>query len=138
MILIWKGCWSSCTVQTPYSCTSRPDVRQCLVVQTPNNNKSWNKPITSMTKHTFASISYVQLLNHPCPENWVAIGHAVVYYARVAHAYSAEIKNRYCITLGLLLILGPVTIQFRACGKVTVRTLNFCTKRVGSPGMIHD
>ena len=29
---------------------------------------------------------------HPCPENWVAIGRAVVYYARAAHSFSAGIK----------------------------------------------
>ena len=33
---------------------------------------------------------------HPCPGNWVAIGRAVVYCARAAHAFSAEIKCRYC------------------------------------------
>ena len=26
---------------------------------------------------------------HLCPENWVAIGRAVAYYAQVAHAFSA-------------------------------------------------
>ena len=34
---------------------------------------------------------------HQYPENWVAIGHAVVYYARAAHAFSAGIKYPYCI-----------------------------------------
>ena len=33
----------------------------------------------------------------PCPENWVSIGRAVVYYARAAQAFSAEIKCRHCI-----------------------------------------
>ena len=32
----------------------------------------------------------------PCPWNMVAIGHAVVYYARYAHAFSAGIKCRHC------------------------------------------
>ena len=31
---------------------------------------------------------------HPCPENWVAIRHAVVYYV-----FSAAIKCRHCITV---------------------------------------
>ena len=35
---------------------------------------------------------------HQCPGNWVAIGHAVVYYARAAHAFSAGIKYLYCRT----------------------------------------
>ena len=29
---------------------------------------------------------------------WVAIGHAVVYYAWAAHTFSAEIKCRHCIS----------------------------------------
>ena len=33
---------------------------------------------------------------NPCPENWVAIGRAVVYYARAVHALSAGIKRRHC------------------------------------------
>ena len=37
-------------VQTFNSCTSRPDVWQCLVVHTPTNNMSGNRPTTSM-KH---------------------------------------------------------------------------------------
>ena len=35
---------------------------------------------------------------HQGPGNWVAIGHAVVYYARAAHAFSAGIKCRQCIS----------------------------------------
>ena len=34
---------------------------------------------------------------HQCPGNLVAIGHAVVNYARAAHAFSAGIKCPYCI-----------------------------------------
>ena len=30
------------------------------------------------------------------PGNWMAIGHAVVYYARITHAFIAEIKCRHC------------------------------------------
>ena len=33
---------------------------------------------------------------HPCPENYVAIGRAVVYYELAAHAFSAGIKCRHC------------------------------------------
>ena len=38
--------------------------------------------------------SVVRSSMHPCPGNWLAHGHAVVYYARVAHACSAGIKCR--------------------------------------------
>ena len=31
-----------------------------------------------------------------CPGKSVAIGHAVVYFAQAAHAFSAGIKCRYC------------------------------------------
>ena len=30
---------------------------------------------------------------------WLAFGRAVVYYARVAHAFSARIKCQHCICL---------------------------------------
>ena len=33
---------------------------------------------------------------HPYPGNWVAIGHAVVYYAWAAREISAGIKCRHC------------------------------------------
>ena len=33
---------------------------------------------------------------HPYPKKWVAIGHAVVYYARSGHRFSARIKCRHC------------------------------------------
>ena len=33
---------------------------------------------------------------HPCPGNWVAFGHWVVYYVLTTHAFSAEIKCRHC------------------------------------------
>ena len=36
---------------------------------------------------------------HLCPENWKAIGRAVVYYARASHAFSAGIEWRHC-TMG--------------------------------------
>ena len=35
---------------------------------------------------------------HPCPGNQVAIGCAVVYYARAAHTFSAGIKWWHCIS----------------------------------------
>ena len=34
---------------------------------------------------------------HPCPENWLAIRRAVLYYARAAQAFSAGIECRHCI-----------------------------------------
>ena len=35
---------------------------------------------------------------HLCPGNWMAIGHAVEYYARAAHAFSTGIKWRHSTT----------------------------------------
>ena len=37
---------------------------------------------------------------HPCLGNWVAIGRAVVHYARIGSAFSAGIKCRHCMHLG--------------------------------------
>ena len=42
-------------------------------------------------------LSYVMSYMHPCPGNWVAIGHVVVYFARSAHAFSAGIKCQHCM-----------------------------------------
>ena len=36
---------------------------------------------------------------HPIPGNWVAIRHAVVYNARVAHVFGLGIECRDCISL---------------------------------------
>ena len=86
------------TVQTFNSCTSRPDVCQCLVVQRPIDNMSNNRPSTSMT-HVACETklrSFVRSSMHICPGNVVAIGRAVVYYARAAHIFSAGIKCRHC------------------------------------------
>ena len=86
------------TVQTFNSCSSRPDVRQCLVVQIIVNNMSKNKPSTLMTHVACESklLSVVRSFMHQGPRIWVAIGHAVVYHARAAHAFSAGNKCRHC------------------------------------------
>ena len=86
------------TVQTLYSCTSRPDSCQCLVVKTPMDDMSKNKPSTAMTHVACESklLSVVMSSIHPCIVNWVAIGRAVVYYARATHTFSAGIKCRHC------------------------------------------
>ena len=41
--------------------------------------------------------SIVRSSMNPCLGNWVAIGRAVVYYARAANAISAGINCRHCI-----------------------------------------
>ena len=48
------------TVQTFNSCTSRPDVCQFLIVQTPMGNIYRNTPSTSVTLTLLAHQSYVQ------------------------------------------------------------------------------
>ena len=75
-------------VQTFNSCTKRLGVCQCLVVEIPIDNMSKNKPNTSMTHGPCDSklCSVVRSCVHPWPGNWVAIGLAVVYYARAALA----------------------------------------------------
>ena len=40
--------------------------------------------------------SVVKSFVHPCPENSVAIGRAVMYYALAAHAFSVGIKCWHC------------------------------------------
>ena len=86
------------TVQTFNSCTSRPDVCYCLVVQTPIDNMSKNKLSTSMAHIACESKLHWVLRSsiHPCPVNWVATKRTVVYYARATQAFSAGIKCRHC------------------------------------------
>ena len=101
----WSYTWSNTygdTVQTFNSCSSRPDVCRCLVVQTPLVNTSkkgqshqWP---THLTNAMF-SCEARDLWSHPCSGNWVAIGRAVVYYSRAVHAFSAGIKCRHSILL---------------------------------------
>ena len=93
------------TVQTFNSCTSWPDVCHCLVVQTPKDDMSKNKPSTSMDHLACESKlrSVVRSSMHPCPGIWVEIGRAVVYYARAARAFSAGIKCRHC-TLSIIIL----------------------------------
>ena len=57
-----------------------------------------NKPNSPMAHVTCKSKlrSVLKSSMHPCPESWVAIGRVVVYYARVARAFSAGIKCRHC------------------------------------------
>ena len=78
-----------------------PDVCQCLVVQTPMDDLSKNKPSTSMIhtacKSKLCTVVWSQM--HPCSGNWVAIRHAVVYYVWASHAYSAGTKCWFCSAL---------------------------------------
>ena len=83
------------TVKTFNSCTSRPDVWQCLIVQTPMNKRS-----TSTTHVVCESKLHLVLRSSmPCThtQDWVAIRLAFMYYAQAAHAFSAGITCRHCI-----------------------------------------
>ena len=86
------------SVQTFKLCSSRPNVCQCLGVQTPVDNMSENKSSTPMTHVACKAklLSVVKLSMHPWPGNWVSIGCAVVYYAQAVHVSSAEIKCCHC------------------------------------------
>ena len=59
---------------------------------------SENKPSTSLTRVACKSklCLCVSLSMQPFQGTWVAIGCAVVHYARVAHAFSAGIKLQHC------------------------------------------
>ena len=74
------------TVHTFNVYTSRPDVCQYLVVQTPIDYMSKNNPSNSMTHVTF-ELKLRSVLR--------SIG-AVVYYARAAHLFSVGIKCQRC------------------------------------------
>ena len=61
---------------------------------------------------------------HLCPGNWVVIGRAVVYYARDAHTFSAEIKCPHC-TCTLLLHMKRYTMKsiITIIGNLRISTL---------------
>ena len=87
-----------CKVQTFNSCTSRPVVSQCLVVQTPMDNLPKKETSTSMTHVACESKlrSFVRSSVHPCPGDWVAIERLAVHHAPAAQAFGAGIECRHC------------------------------------------
>ena len=97
---------SFCTEQTSNSCNSRLNVYQCLVVETSMDNMSNNMQSTLMIHVACESklTSVVRSSKHLCQRNRVAIGHAVVYWARAAKVFSAGIKCKDCIYSLLLII----------------------------------
>ena len=60
------------TPQTSDSCTSRPDVSQCQVVQNPWIACQQNNASISMTQVAYKKkpLSDVRSSMHPCPGNW--------------------------------------------------------------------
>ena len=78
------------TVRTFNSCTSRPEVCQCLVIQTPMDNMSKNKSSTSQA-HVACASKLCSFVRSSMPRR-VAVGCAVVYHAFAAHT----IKCRHC------------------------------------------
>ena len=91
------------TVQRFDSCTSRPKVCQCLVVQTPMDDMSNDEPGTSMTNvHVAYKAKLCSVvgssMQHLQETGWKLFGRSVVYYARSVHAFSAGNKCRHCYT----------------------------------------
>ena len=89
-----------CTVRTFNSCTCRPAVCQCLVVQTLIEKVLKISKAHLMTQVRWNSKlrSVVRSSMHQCPGNWVAIGTVVMYYARAVQVFSAGIKCRHSIS----------------------------------------
>ena len=90
-------------VQTFNFCTSRPDVSLCLAVQTPIDNMSKYRPSTPMTQEACEKKrSYFQLSGHLCIHAQETEWHTGVrscIMPGLAHAFSAGIKCRHCITV---------------------------------------
>ena len=77
------------------------------------DSMSTSKPSSSMTNVACETKlhSVVTSSMHPCLGNCVAIGHAVVYHARTAHAFRAGIKCRHCIFLIYALELAQSSLD---------------------------
>ena len=93
------------TVQTFNACTSRLDAYQFLVIihilmdnMTKQYAKPTNDPRSLRTNGTFSFGVRDQWL-HLSSENWEAIGCAVVYYARAAHAFSEGTTCQHCMCI---------------------------------------
>ena len=86
------------TVHTFNSCSSRPDVRYSLVLQTPIYNMSKDKPNACKTHEACESKLrlVVRSSMHPYPGEWVAFGHFVMYHAWAARELRARIKCLHC------------------------------------------
>ena len=94
------------TVQSFYSCTCRPDVCQCLAVQTAMDNmskicKAHHWPML------LANHRYVQLFKHPFQGNYVAIRWVVVF-----NSFCARSICRHCTSTGELGYDGPLYAGF--------------------------
>ena len=84
------------SVQIVDSCISRPDVLQCSVVQITCQKSKQSASMTHVASESKLRL-VVRSSMYPCQGYWVAIGRAVMYYARDAQAVSAEIKYRHCM-----------------------------------------
>ena len=110
---------SLCTEQAFNPCNSRPDVCQCLIVQTSMDGKSKNRPSIAMIHEVCKSKvrSILRSSMHTCPGNLVAIRRAVAYYAWAAHTFSAGIKCRHCRWVGLEQFLNLIAYgTYTVCG----------------------
>ena len=74
-----------------------------------------NNPNTSMTHVACESIlrSVARSSMHLWPANWVAIGRAVVYYARASQEFSLGMKCWHCTSERLQLMIIQWKFQFR-------------------------
>ena len=113
-------CQPALTVQTFNSCTNRPDVCQSLVLQTPMDNMSKDKPSISVFHIAWKSKLrlVVRSSMHPCPGNWVAIGRVVVFFARLPMHLVQElnvgtVSHAFAVALKLSSCLGPLVYHRR-------------------------
>ena len=117
-------CWAGCpslphTVQTCNSCTNRPDVCQCLVGQTPMDNRSKHAknlrgPRSLRTIATFNCEAI-----HAQETGWQS-GMRSYYYARTAHIFGAGIKYWQCRCSSRL--VAPAQRK-EACASLSVQLL---------------
>ena len=67
-----------------------------------------NEPSTLMTQVACESKLCPVMTCYPCPGNWLAIEHAVMYYAQAAHVFSAGIKCWHCSRYSKFNSIGPL------------------------------
>ena len=144
IIVILEEYWLIYTVQTFNSCTSQPDVCQCLVKQTHKDNTSKNKPSIWITH--IAYISKLRLVvrssmpmggNRGC--GWVL--------CRAAQAFSAGILCRHCtfVVLFMSTIRKSLTQQHGAVVQQVTKMVEHgllilarCAAEIAKEATTHD
>ena len=110
--------FSHSTLQTFNSCTSRPDVYQCTVVQTPIDNVKQNKPRTLMT-HVACELKLRSILCIDSLETWWHSGVRSCVMPGLSTHFVQELNINTVTICDVNKFLNPISRHFgdtQCCG----------------------